>query len=397
MLVPLREAGPRCGAKAATLARLLRAGLPVPAGVVVLDALDGHGWQHELETALGALGGGPFAVRSSAVGEDGGHASFAGQLHTHLGARTPAEVVRQVRRSAASGAAAALTAYTARLGRSPDQVAPAGGSPVLVQVLVDAEVAGVLFTHHPVTGAEQVVVEATRGLGEALVSGRSTPQRWLVDPGAHSGAHSGAQPGADTGALLTSAQLDELVGTADRIEALLGAAQDVEWAIAAGRTWILQARPITTTSTAGPTATESPAAGLAEPGRTRRGRVDAVELLLSGTPASPGTATGPARTIRDLDDFARFHAGEVLVCRSTSPAWTPLLARAAAVVTEVGGILAHAAIVAREFGIPAVTDAAGATGALTDGRPVHVDGTHGTVTARTRDSAKENHSAKGNQ
>jgi pyruvate, water dikinase len=105
------------------------------------------------------------------------------------------------------------------------------------------------------------------------------------------------------------------------------------------------------------------------------------EVLLRGTPASPGVAPGPVRVVTGLDDFEVFRAGDVLVCRTTSPAWTPLLARAAAVVTEVGGVLAHAAIVAREFGIPAVLAVAAATTTLADGQQVVVDGSAGVVTA----------------
>ncbi|MGW5147124.1 PEP-utilizing enzyme [Rhodococcus koreensis] len=103
------------------------------------------------------------------------------------------------------------------------------------------------------------------------------------------------------------------------------------------------------------------------------------DTLLTGVAASPGTAVGPARIIVGLDDFARFRPGDVLVCRTTSPAWTPLLACACAVVTETGGVLAHAAIVAREFGIPAVLAAPMAMTTLTDGLLVRVDGTHGHV------------------
>ncbi|MFV5999085.1 PEP-utilizing enzyme [Streptomyces sp. NPDC056231] len=94
-----------------------------------------------------------------------------------------------------------------------------------------------------------------------------------------------------------------------------------------------------------------------------------------------------------LDDFTRFRSGDVLVCRTTSPAWTPLLARAAAVVTEVGGVLSHAAIVAREFRIPAVTAAADATTVLADRLCVVVDGSRGNVAiagqAPHRDHATE--------
>lgn len=103
--------------------------------------------------------------------------------------------------------------------------------------------------------------------------------------------------------------------------------------------------------------------------------------IASGTPASPGKARGRLRIINGLDDFARFTPGDVLVCGATSPAWTPLLARAAAVVTTRGGVLAHAAIVARELRIPAVTDVTSAMD-LPDGTLIDVDGTTGTIAAR---------------
>jgi pyruvate, water dikinase len=108
--------------------------------------------------------------------------------------------------------------------------------------------------------------------------------------------------------------------------------------------------------------------------------------VLRGTPASPGIARGPVRVIGGLDDFDQFRPGDVLVCRTTSPAWTPLLARATAVVTEIGGMLAHAAIVAREFGIPAVLAVPGAMATLGDGQQVMVDGSAGTVSAPTHDA-----------
>jgi pyruvate,water dikinase len=145
---------------------------------------------------------------------------------------------------------------------------------------------------------------------------------------------------------------------------LLDGGQDLEWALdIEGVVWVLQARPITRRAASTP-----------EPAP-----VDGVRTLAAGTPASPGIARGRVRILSGLDDFAGFRTGEVLVCRATSPAWTPVLARAAAAVTETGGILAHAAIVARELGIPAVTDVHGAT-SLPNGALVLVDGSRGTVT-----------------
>ncbi|MEV0460728.1 PEP-utilizing enzyme [Catellatospora methionotrophica] len=106
--------------------------------------------------------------------------------------------------------------------------------------------------------------------------------------------------------------------------------------------------------------------------------------LVSGVPSSPGQARGPVRLVRTVDDFARMRPGDVLVCRTTDPAWTPLFRLAAAVVTETGGLLSHASIVAREYRIPAVVGATGALSLLGDGTTVIVDGTLGTVTGQTR-------------
>lgn len=149
------------------------------------------------------------------------------------------------------------------------------------------------------------------------------------------------------------------------IEHLLGGPRDVEWAIADGRVWVLQARPITAVRTT----EKAPDDDLASPDRAS----------LSGTPSSPGVARGRLRIVDSPNDFFRFAAGEVLVCRATSPAWPPVLARAGAVVTAHGGVLSHAAIVARELCIPAVTDVTSAM-SLPNGTLVTVDGTAGIVT-----------------
>ncbi|MFW0771692.1 PEP-utilizing enzyme [Paenarthrobacter nitroguajacolicus] len=102
--------------------------------------------------------------------------------------------------------------------------------------------------------------------------------------------------------------------------------------------------------------------------------------ILTGVGASTGTANGNARLIHGPDEFTRFQSGDVLVCRTTDPAWTPLFGMASAVVTETGGMLSHAAIVAREFGVPAVLGVRNALALLADGKPVPINGSQGTVT-----------------
>ena len=103
------------------------------------------------------------------------------------------------------------------------------------------------------------------------------------------------------------------------------------------------------------------------------------DVLLSGTSGSPGIARGPARIVHDISEFGKLQAGDVLVAPVTNPAWTPLFQRAAAVVVDTGGSASHAAIVAREYGVPAVMGTMNGTKELRDGQWVQVDGSRGLV------------------
>jgi pyruvate,water dikinase len=115
-------------------------------------------------------------------------------------------------------------------------------------------------------------------------------------------------------------------------------------------------------------------------GRVGQGGSEATDAeQLIGMPASPGRATGQVRIVRGLEDFDQFQAGEVLVAQVTAPAWTPLFERAAAVITDGGSVAAHASLVAREYGIPAVVGAGDATARLHNGQQVTVDGSAGIV------------------
>jgi pyruvate,water dikinase len=166
---------------------------------------------------------------------------------------------------------------------------------------------------------------------------------------------------------LTEAQITEVARTARAAQGAFGHPLDIEWAIADGTLWLLQARPIATHPQPPRTA---PA--------TQRDTV-----LVRGVGCSPGRVSGTSVVVRGVDAFTRVQPGDVLVCRTTDPAWTPLFSIVSAVVTETGGLLSHAAIVAREVGIPAVVGAVEAMDRIEDGSPISVDGTHGTVEAPT--------------
>lgn len=195
-----------------------------------------------LVAAVGAAGFEPrFAVRSSAVGEDGSAASYAGLHETELDV-APDAIAGAVRRCWASLWSPAAIAYRLRRDLSAADAAMA----VVVQALVPAAASAVVFTRHPVTGREdQVVLTAVRGLGDAMVSGTVTPDTYVVDRA--SGAVEQFEPGEDpAGRALEPDVIDALVVLCLEVEAKFGRPVDIEAAYAGGRWYLLQARPITT-------------------------------------------------------------------------------------------------------------------------------------------------------
>lgn len=217
------------GRKAATLAALRAAGEPVPEGLVVAADV-------AADSAAAAIAiryrSRRLAIRSSAAAEDRSDASFAGQYLTLLDvdADDAAAVASAIDRVRASAHAPAVLAY---------DDGPATGISVLVMPMVAAEAAGVAFTSNPVTGAEEVVVEAVPGTGDALVSGHATPQRWVISGHVIAEERRGDAPAID------AAQATAVGALAIRVAERLGQPQDVEWAWADGQVHLLQARPIT--------------------------------------------------------------------------------------------------------------------------------------------------------
>lgn len=364
MLIPLGDADSEtAGGKAGALGALLRAGLPVPDGVVL--PFDAAVDPVSLRDALAALGDPAVAVRSSADTEDTAGASAAGQHDSVLGVRGVDQVTDAIRTCRASASSPRAVAY-----RDPSAAEPRMG--VVVQRLVDAEVSGVMFTSDDGTD-----IEASWGLGPSVVGGTVTPDAFRVAPdgsltrtvadkrtrvdrrGTTLVTSDVAEPDRRR-ATLDDAAVTRLAALGRRVAAVLGGPQDVEWALVDGELWIVQARPTTA---------DLPAPRHPVPHRG----------ALVGTPGSRGTATGPARIVRGPGDFARVRPGDILVCPWTDPGWTPLLRIAAGVVTETGGVLSHAAIVARERGIPAVLGVPHATTTLHDGTTLTLDGTDGTV------------------
>jgi pyruvate,water dikinase len=412
MIVPLTEAvADTCGGKAGALGALLRAGLPVPDGFVIsfaaylaavrdlglgrstgepddpdatrqlIEARPVHPDVHDaLGRALDELGDPPVAVRSSAADEDTGQASAAGQHESFLAVHGVGEVAGAVRACWGSLFSPRALAYRDASG-DHDRPSVDPVMAVIVQRHLDAEVSGVMFT--PSDPNDATRIEASFGLGPGIVGGKVTPDAYRVADdgpvmrtiadkrtrldrcGTRLVSRDVPAPDRNRPAIddATAARLAEL---GEQIAALRGGPQDIEWAIADGCIWILQARPVT----AAPPPPISPS-----------GTVDTPVAALTGTPAGHGTATGAARIVRGPGDFARVRPGDILVCPFTDPAWTPLLRIAAGVVTETGGVLSHAAIVARERAIPAVLGIPNATSRIHDGTSITIDGTNGTVAA----------------
>lgn len=254
-IIGLDEADATCGGKALGLGLLSRSGFNVPNGFVVVGDLDALA----LGAAVDRLGA-PMAVRSSGLLEDSATASFAGQLQTVLGVVGSAEAAAAILACGRSGTADRVRAYAVRTGAAtPPRV------PVVVQRLVAAEVAGVVFTQDPRTGLDDVVIEAAWGLGGSVVDGQVVPDRFTVSAlGTVEGSVGSKATRLDwrdgelirsavptqerRRAALTHAQIREIAGTAREAHGALGYPLDIEWAISGDTLWLLQARPITTAS-----------------------------------------------------------------------------------------------------------------------------------------------------
>ncbi len=319
------------------------------------------------------------AVRSSATGEDGADASFAGMNSTFTNISGEDELIDAVQRCWASLFGARVVAYRASRGFTAD---PAMA--VVVQQMIASERSGVAFTADPTTDAtDRVVVEGAFGQGEVVVSGSVEPDTYVVSKETGEiisrrigfkqfkivrGADGSDQnidlsPAEAEAQVLNDDEVRTIADIAVRSERHSGCPQDTEWAIAGGKTYIVQTRPITTLHRVGKPVPETH------------------EVLLQGLPAVPGEASGVVRVLADVKDGARLQDGEVLVAQMTNPDWLPTMRRASALVTDSGGMTCHAAIVARELGVPCIVGARTATKDLKDGTVVTVDGTHGRVLA----------------
>jgi len=433
------------GPKAARLGELIGAGLPVPDGVVlsvdvhrtalavagvaeqvaagVAELIERVGGAGDLDQRVAALrevagraemsvghrsallaayrsltsgdadagGIGPaVAVRSSAIGEDTEDASFAGTYDSVTDVVGADAVLAAVGVCWSSSVSTRSIAYRAGMARQPSGVSDPAMA-VIVQRMAPSQRSGVMFTVDPRAAVDRLVIEAV-GAGGSVVSGGSDPERFEVDRTSGiiveaTRPSDDRDPSATSAPVLSHAEVAALNELGRSIEDHFGTPQDVEWTIGSdGSIWIVQSRPITGRPATGP-GSATPGAGGTIPTSGSSGAEppwDDPDAVLTGTGASAGTARGLARVLRSPGDAPDLLDGEVLVAPTTSPEWMPALMRAAAVVTDTGGMASHAAIVARERRIPCVVGVAGATERLVDGEVVTVDGSAGTVSRSTR-------------
>lgn len=338
----------------------------------------------------------PFvAVRSSATAEDLPDASFAGQQDTYLNVRGAAEVIDKIKECYASTFTDRAVYYRAKKNFGQLDVALSA----VVQMMVFSKAAGVMFTVDVASGDDKnILIEGAWGLGEYIVQGTVTPDSFWVRKDsleiknrnineklvmlvrkASGGCEEQPVPDHLVNAqVLSDAEIKKLAQYALGIEKHYGSYMDIEWGIDERneKLWILQARPETVWSRRNK---DNDAPLVTNPEAVTSDR----KIVVQGLPASPGKASGVARVIHNPELIDTFKDGEILVTEMTAPDWVPIMKKAKAIITNLGGMTCHASIVSRELGIPCIVGTKsrglGATEVIKDGMTLTVDASNGVV------------------
>lgn len=323
------------------------------------------------------------AVRSSATAEDLPDASFAGQQESYLDIKGEANLIQAIRHAWGSLWGARAIFYRATKGYDHFKVLLA----VPVQLMIQSEVSGVVFSVNPVSrNKNQVVVEAVWGLGDYMVQGVVNPDHYIVDKETLT-IHS-RQPVPQTimevrhhpsgvqkmdvpknkinARKLTDEQIIEVAKLSIKVHQHYFFPQDSEFAIEDGKIFLVQTRPITTLD-------------LQDKKKISVEQISKLKQLLQGEPASFGIGFGRVVKISSTKEIDKIKQGDVLVTEMTAPDFVPAMKRASAIITDKGGQTSHAAIVSRELGVPAVVGAKIATKLLKNDQVVTVNGSTGVV------------------
>lgn len=321
----------------------------------------------------------PFvAVRSSATTEDLATASFAGQQESFLNVKGHIDLIHAVKKCISSLFTARAIYYREKKNFAHVKASLA----VVVQKMINSDKSGVMFSQNPVKSDGSILIEAVWGLGEGIVSGMIKPDNYVISgnledfkvleesiaekkvaivreaSGKNKVVNLTEQRGKQE--VLSKYELKVLANYARKLEEHYGLPQDIEFAILDNEIYIVQTRPVTTK--------------VVEKKKELSGK-----MLLSGLGASPGVASGVVKIVKNLSELGKVKKGDVLVTVMTNPDMVVSMQKAAAIITDEGGITSHAAIVSREMGIPAVVGTGKATSELKEGQIVTVDGGRGKV------------------
>ena len=323
----------------------------------------------------------PFvAVRSSATAEDLADASFAGQQESFLNIQGEANLLLAIKDVWASLFDTRAIFYRHEKGFDHLRVRIA----VVVQKMINAKKSGVMFTLNPVTNDKTtIVVEAINGLGEYIVQGEVTPDHYEVDKQSltlitkhpaqqakqlvrkgNKNVNEKLLPEVGKKQKISDEQIIKLATLGKKVEQHYYFPQDIEWAIEDNAIYLVQTRPVTTTK------------NMIKQKETMQ---KDLPIILKGDPTSPGIASGTVRIVPSAKDIGRVQLGDVLVTMQTNPDFVPAMKKAAAIVTDTGGRTSHAAIIARELGIPAVVGTQKATKVLQENDVITVNGTTGEI------------------
>jgi pyruvate,water dikinase len=327
------------------------------------------------------------AVRSSATTEDLADASFSGQQESFLNIKGKVELILTIKKCFASLFTPRATYYRNKKGYKDVKASLA----VVVQRMVDSDKSGVIFSRDPTNNTKNIILESVFGLGEGIVSGTITPDSYIVsreleilnreisDKKVAIVRDSGGgktlaklSPEKSKQQVLKEYEIKKLAEISLKLEEHYKKPQDIEWAIEGDEIFIVQTRAITTIGK-----------------KTEENTETKGELLLSGLAASPGIASGKVKIINDLAELDKIEVGDILVTKMTNPDMVVSMQKSAAIVTDEGGLTAHAAIVSREMGIPAIVGTRQATTKLKDGQIITVDGTSGKVYAGKTAESKQ--------
>ena len=331
------------------------------------------------------------AVRSSATAEDLAEASFAGQQDSFLNIKGNYELLTHVKKCFASLFTSRATYYRHKQGFKHEKVSLA----VVIQKMVDSDKSGVLFSKDPAYKKEDITIEAVWGLGEGIVSGKITPDHYVIsrdleileqkiaDKKIVITRDSGGKQiilklrdEKSNAKVLTDYEMRKLTELAIKLEKHYKKPQDIEFAIEGNDIFITQTRPITTMEKRIDESLEN---------REIKGTP-----ILTGLAASPGIASGKVKIVHNLKDLQKVNVGDILVTKMTNPDMVVTMQKSAAIVTDEGGLTAHASIVSREMGIPAIVGTQNATTQFKDGDLITVDGFSGKIySGKTAEDTKK--------